>query len=113
MTLEDFDPSIVRGNPVYQCGFVKTIMIFHSPRMILAAGLLDDRIHGNAVVTTTANIDPPLRKLSTAPKAGSVSTVSKLSAASASSIKPAQIRDFGPASRCTSCAQSFEPKITS
>jgi hypothetical protein len=38
--LEDFDPSTVRGNPVYQWAFVKTTMTYHSPRAMVATGPL-------------------------------------------------------------------------
>ena len=36
--LEDFDPSTVRGNPVYQCGVCETTMTYHSPRVVVATG---------------------------------------------------------------------------
>jgi hypothetical protein len=36
--LEGFDPSTVRGNPVYQCPFVKTTMTYHSLRVMVATG---------------------------------------------------------------------------
>src|SRR5438270_13359239 len=36
--LEDFDPSTIRGNPVYQCGVCETTMTYHSPRVMVATG---------------------------------------------------------------------------
>ena len=40
--LEDFDPSTVRGNPVYQCGVCASNNDLHSPPMMVAIGLLGD-----------------------------------------------------------------------
>ena len=45
--LEDFDPSTVSGNPVYQCGVCENSNDYHSPPAMVAIGLLGDEANRN------------------------------------------------------------------
>ena len=53
--LEDFDPSTIKGNPVYQCGVCETTMTYHSPPVMVAIGLLGDDADRNQLATTRWN----------------------------------------------------------